>query len=90
MVTQMIPETTENWNLALNRDTGNNVKVLDATSLGINVTSSSLSEVGVLSIGRWQAETIDIAYGGTGQTTANEALNALLPSQSANDGKYLN
>ena len=46
-------ETTENWNLALNREYRiNNVKVLDATSLGINVTSSSLSEVGVLSIGR--------------------------------------
>ena len=83
-------ETTENWNLALNREYRiNNVKVLDATSLGINVTSSSLSAVGVLTIGRWQAETIDIAYGGTGQTTANEAINALLPSQSANDGKYL-
>lgn len=30
-----------------------------------------------------------IANGGTGQTTANAALNALLPSQGGNGGKYL-
>ena len=33
--------------------------------------------------------TLSIAKGGTGQTTANAALNALLPSQSSNNGKYL-
>lgn len=33
--------------------------------------------------------TLPIANGGTGQTTANSALNALLPSQSTNSGKYL-
>jgi hypothetical protein len=33
--------------------------------------------------------TLPIASGGTGQTTANTALNALLPSQSTNSGKYL-
>lgn len=32
---------------------------------------------------------IDIAHGGTGQTTANAALNALLPSQASNSGKVL-
>lgn len=35
------------------------------------------------------AGTLAIANGGTGQTTANAALNALLPSQSTNTGKYL-
>jgi hypothetical protein len=30
-----------------------------------------------------------IAYGGTGQTTANAAFNALAPSQTGNTGKYL-
>lgn len=35
------------------------------------------------------AGTLPIAAGGTGQTTANTALNALLPSQSTNSGKYL-
>lgn len=33
--------------------------------------------------------TIPIADGGTGQTTANAALNALLPSQSSANGKFL-
>jgi hypothetical protein len=33
--------------------------------------------------------TVAIANGGTGQTTANSALNALLPSQTSNNGKIL-
>jgi hypothetical protein len=33
--------------------------------------------------------TIDIANGGTGQTTSTDAINALLPSQATNSGKYL-
>jgi len=33
--------------------------------------------------------TVTIAKGGTGQTTANAAVNALLPSQTSNSGKYL-
>lgn len=33
--------------------------------------------------------TLPIANGGTGQTTANSALNALLPTQAAQSGKYL-
>ena len=33
--------------------------------------------------------TLPIANGGTGQTTANAAFNALVPSQSGNNGKYL-
>jgi hypothetical protein len=37
----------------------------------------------------WNGATIGIGYGGTGQTTANAALNALLPSQTSNAGKLL-
>jgi len=33
--------------------------------------------------------TIDVANGGTGQTTTTAAINALLPSQATNSGKYL-
>ena len=33
--------------------------------------------------------TVTIAKGGTGQTTANAGLNALLPNQTSNGGKYL-
>lgn len=32
---------------------------------------------------------VTIAQGGTGQTTANAALNALLPTQTSNSGRYL-
>src|SRR5437762_1544613 len=32
---------------------------------------------------------VSIANGGTGQATANAALNALLPSQGGNSGKFL-
>lgn len=32
---------------------------------------------------------LDIAHGGTGQTTATDAITALLPSQSGNTGKVL-
>lgn len=33
--------------------------------------------------------TVPIAKGGTGQVTANAAINALLPNQTSNTGKYL-
>ena len=45
------------------------VKVLDATSLGSAVVSSSLTSVGTIGTGTWQGTTIATGYGGTGQTT---------------------
>ena len=44
-------------------------KVLDATSLGSGVTSSSLTSVGTIGTGVWNGTAIGTAYGGTGQTT---------------------
>jgi hypothetical protein len=44
-------------------------KVLDATSLGSAVVSSSLTSVGTIATGTWNGTTIGAAYGGTGQTT---------------------
>ena len=44
-------------------------KVLDATSLGSGVTSSSLTSVGTIGTGAWNGTAIGTAYGGTGQTT---------------------
>ena len=44
-------------------------KVLDATSLGSAVVSSSLTSVGTIGTGAWEATAIGVAYGGTGQTT---------------------
>ena len=44
-------------------------KVLDATSLGSGVVSSSLTSVGTIGTGVWNGTTIGTGYGGTGQTT---------------------
>jgi len=44
-------------------------KVLDATSLGSAVVSSSLTSVGTIGTGVWQGTAVAAAYGGTGQTT---------------------
>jgi hypothetical protein len=44
-------------------------KVLDATSLGSAVVSSSLTSVGTIGTGTWQGTAVGTAYGGTGQTT---------------------
>jgi len=44
-------------------------KVLDATSLGSAVVSSSLTSVGTIGTGVWGGTTIGTLYGGTGQTT---------------------
>jgi len=73
-----------NWTLSehVNIPTGkeykiNNVKVLDSSSLGSGVTSSSLTSVGTIGTGTWQGTAIGITYGGTGQTTAQAAINAL-------------
>jgi hypothetical protein len=44
-------------------------KVLDATSLGSAVISSSLTSVGTIGTGTWNGATIGAGYGGTGQTS---------------------
>lgn len=43
--------------------------VLTKTGLGTGVVSSSLTSVGTLTSGTWNASTIGVAYGGTGATT---------------------
>lgn len=44
-------------------------KVLDATSLGSAIVSSSLTTVGTIGSGTWNGTTVATGYGGTGQTT---------------------
>jgi hypothetical protein len=62
--------SSENWNLASGKVFKiNNVDVLSSTTLGSGVTASSLTSVGTLTSGTWNASTIGIAYGGTGVTT---------------------
>lgn len=49
----------------------------------------SITTVGTLSTGTWEATPVAISFGGTGQVTANAALNALLPAQPTHAGKAL-
>jgi hypothetical protein len=62
---------------------------LTGTTLNSSVVSSSLTSVGTIATGVWNGTTIAIANGGTGQTTATAAFDALAPSQTSNSGKYL-
>lgn len=59
------------------------------TTLSGLTTASSLASVGTITSGTWNGTTIAIAHGGSGQTTANAALNAFLPDQTSNSGKFL-
>lgn len=75
----------------------NSTVIGNTTAAGTGVTIADGSKVMVWSNGtnfyEVQAQnltgTLAIANGGTGQTTANAALNALLPSQTSNANKYL-
>jgi hypothetical protein len=51
--------------------------VLNATTLGSGVTSSSLTSVGTIATGVWNGTAIAIANGGTGSTDAGAARTAL-------------
>lgn len=58
---------------------GTGLTTFTAANYALYSTSSSALTAG----------TLPIAAGGTGQTTANAAFNALAPSQTSNSGKYL-
>ena len=47
----------------------NGTSVLNATTLGSGVVTSSLTTVGTIGTGVWQGTTVGVAYGGTGQTS---------------------
>lgn len=58
---------------------------LTGTTLASNVLSSSLTSVGTITSGTWNGTTIAIANGGTGQTSASAAFNALSPITATGD-----
>jgi hypothetical protein len=62
---------------------------VENTALSTWNGSTNITTVGTISSGNWNATPIAIANGGTGQTTANSALNALLPLQTGNSGRVL-
>jgi hypothetical protein len=47
----------------------NGTSVLNATTLGSSVVTSSLTAVGTITTGVWQGTAVGVAYGGTGQTS---------------------
>jgi hypothetical protein len=51
----------------------NGTSVLNGTTLGSGVTSSSLTSVGTIATGTWQGTAVAVAYGGTGATDAATA-----------------
>lgn len=51
----------------------NGVNVLTATALGSTVVGSSLTSVGTITSGTWQATDVAVAHGGTGASTAADA-----------------
>ena len=59
------------------------------TALASVDASGNFSAASIAGSTSWNAGTIPINKGGTGQTTANAALNALLPSQATHSGKFL-
>jgi len=79
----------------LNQNTTGTAANITATSNSTLTTLSSLSLPGSQVSGNISGNsanvtgTVAIANGGTGQTTANTAFNALAPSQTSNSGKYL-
>jgi hypothetical protein len=57
--------------------------VLNSTTLGSGVVTSSLESVGTIGTGTWQGSTIGTAYGGTGQTSLGAVDAADFGSQGA-------
>jgi hypothetical protein len=60
------------------------VDVVGGTT-GLTTSGGPVTTAGVITLGG----TLSVGSGGTGQTTATAAINALLPSQTSNSGKYL-
>lgn len=67
--------SSENIELASGKEFRiNGASVLNGSTLGSGVTSSSLTTVGTIGTGTWQGTTIGVAYGGTGATTLTGIL----------------
>lgn len=103
--------TTDSWTSSEDFDVAsgkvyrvNGTTVLSGSSLGTGVTGSSLTSVGTLTSGTWNANTIGVAYGGTGVTTLTGLVKAngtsafsaavagtdyLSPSSEIDGGSYL-
>lgn len=75
------------WSTVTSSDVG--LGSVENTALSTWAGSTNITTLGTVATGTWNATTISIAKGGTGQTTANAGLNALLPTQTGNSSKFL-
>ena len=79
-----IPSFTVNAKGLITAASGNAVVApagtLSGTTLNSTVVNSSLTSLGTIATGVWNGTVIDIAHGGTGQTSAATAFNALAPA----------
>lgn len=57
--------------------------VINASGLGSGVTSSSLTSVGTISTGTWEATDVGVSHGGTGASTAADARANLASTSSS-------
>jgi hypothetical protein len=90
--TSLIGQTWfDKTNLTLNVKTGPNtwVELVKAGAAFGTPTSGNLANCTGYLISNLAGGPVSILQGGTGQTTANAALNAFLPSQTGNSGKVL-
>jgi len=69
----------------LTNTTGFPAANLAGTALPSAIVTSSLTALGTIATGVWNGTAIGIAYGGTGQTTAGAAFNALSPITTTGD-----
>jgi len=67
-------------------DTSN---VLNETTLGSTVLSSSLTSVGTIATGTWEATDVGVTHGGTGASTAQAAIDTLSNVSAATDEHVL-
>lgn len=96
-VTNSPVTTTGTLTATLNTQTANTVFAGPTTGVAAAPTFRSLvaadlptiTSLGTVTTGVWNATTIALANGGTGATTQAGAANAVLPTQTGNSGKYL-
>lgn len=59
------------------------------TPSNVSWSTNTFDYAGSITSATWNGVTVAINRGGTGQTTANAAFNALIPAQGSNSGKFL-